>query len=217
MNLTTILHEIFEAKQVGTIYHYTDFNAAIDILKDTNIQSSIPADDRPDIEHPRSSISFTRNKNFTKASFGKGRITRIVGVRNPNVRFTFDGDKISNKYKIEPFVGGAQWQKGKPYYEAEERISMNREFNLPIKPYATSVDILLDFTGRHREDTKTELWYGVNRIIQLANRINLDVNWVDKNGNPVPVNKLKTLFGMYPKDLYVSKLKTLFGMYPKDL
>ena len=200
MNLTTILHEIFEAKQVGTVYHYTGVGGALGILEDAYIMSS--AADRPqDAKHDWSSISFTRNKNFTKASFGGGRKARLIGVRNPNVRFTFDGDRISNKYKIEPFSGGGKMQKGKSQYEAEERILMKRKFNLPLKPYATSVDILFDFVEENREDEKMQLWVVVNRIIQLANKIDLDVNWVDDNGNPVPISKIKSLFGMYPKDL----------------
>ena len=200
MNLTTILHEIFEAKQVGTIYHYTGIKGAFGILGGGHINSS-PADRPRDAKHEWNSISFTRNKNFTKASFGSGRKPRLIGVRNPNVRFTFDGDKISNKYKVEPFSGGGKMQKGKDQYEAEERILMNRRFELPLKPYATSVDILFDFVEDNREDEKMQLWIVVNRIIQLANKIDLDVNWVADIGNPVPISKVKTLFGMYPDDL----------------
>ena len=40
MNLTTILHEIFVAKQAGTIYHYTGISGALGILEDAYIQSS---------------------------------------------------------------------------------------------------------------------------------------------------------------------------------
>lgn len=200
MNLTTILHEIFEAKQVGTVYHYTGVEGAIGILEDTYIKSS-RADRPQDAKHDWSSISFTRNKNFTKASFGGGRKARLIGVRNPVVRFTFDGDQMSNKYKIEPFSGAGSMQKGKSQYEAEERILMKRKFNLPLKPYAISVDILFDFVEENRDDAKLQLWAVLNKIIISADKINLDVNWVDDNGNPVPVSKVKSLFGMYPKDL----------------
>ena len=67
-----------EAKQAGIMYHYTKYDNLLSILKDDMIMKG---------EH--NYISFTRNKRNIKS----GLACQIV----------LDGDKLSNRYKIEPF------------------------------------------------------------------------------------------------------------------
>ena len=89
-----------EAKQVGTIYHYTSLGALQSILETNKLISQ------------RNYISFTRNKNWWPWK--------------TSIKLSFDGDKLSNKYKIQPFSDIDNIIKGSDEYE--ERV-MLREIN----------------------------------------------------------------------------------------
>ena len=86
-----------EAKQVGILYHYTS-KAGLKSILDSN-ELNITTESYRD--HTLYFISFTRNKNFHRK------------VNNWNVktdyRITLDGDKLSNKYKIQPFAYVPGW------------------------------------------------------------------------------------------------------------
>jgi hypothetical protein len=89
IKLIEIYNELQEAKQVGTIYHFTSLPNLINILKENHLRAGAKI---------RKYISFTRDKNFYKASDIRTR----WGV-DTEVRIVVDGDKLSNKYKIEPY------------------------------------------------------------------------------------------------------------------
>lgn len=72
---------ISEAKQVGILYHYSSISNIVKILKDGSLK---------DKTHNRGYISFTRN--------GSG----IIGQGSNFARIVIDGDKLSNRYKVEP-------------------------------------------------------------------------------------------------------------------
>lgn len=72
-----------EAKQVGTLYHFTSLEALDKIIDNEGLVSNI-----------HDWISFTRN--FTNPKTGH--------LEELNVRLAFDGDKLSNKFKIEPYL-----------------------------------------------------------------------------------------------------------------
>ena len=78
-----------EGKQVGLLYHFTRTGNLITILKDNILKAS---DTWATNDDPRPFNSFTRNKNGWD-----------VGGFPTDVRITIDGDKLSNKYKIQPF------------------------------------------------------------------------------------------------------------------
>lgn len=78
-----------ESKQVGLLYHFTRTGELIGILKDNMLKASdmwVTNNDSRPIN------SFTRNKNGWD-----------VGGFPTDVRITIDGDKLSNKYKIQPY------------------------------------------------------------------------------------------------------------------
>jgi len=76
---------IKERKQVGKLYHFTNPFNLNHIINDGYL----------DTQSGRgyNYISFTRNKDFNKSS----------AWWEQTVRFTLDGDKLSDKYKIEPY------------------------------------------------------------------------------------------------------------------
>lgn len=79
-----------EAKQVGTLYHFTDMYSLIDILKTNTLKAS----NKFEKQKPPT-VSLTRDK--------LGDIGGVGGTGTKNVRISIDGDKLSNRYKITPY------------------------------------------------------------------------------------------------------------------
>ena len=131
IKLIEILNEINEAKQVGDIYHFTgikDMDGNRYLMKILNSGYLKPNEDNQ--------ISTTRNKKVDIYPF-YGHYPDYLA------RLNFDGDKISNKYKIRPFLFEPQ---GRPAYkeksEFEEQIVTNGK-NFPIYPYLKKVDLFV--------------------------------------------------------------------------
>jgi hypothetical protein len=78
-----------EAKQVGPLYHWTDFMGSLNIISQNFLKGYLT----DTFKQP--AISFTRDKNFYK---GKNKL-----ATKPEICFVIDGDKLSNHYKIQPF------------------------------------------------------------------------------------------------------------------
>lgn len=123
---------LYEFKQVGPLYHFTNFDSLESILEDDKMEPSALYD----------YISFTRNP--------------LLKLHKRNVRIDFDGDEMSNKYHFEPFlydpekdpnfydpehVGYAERRKlyGE---EREERIKMTEIHS--IKKFISSIEIIPD-------------------------------------------------------------------------
>lgn len=86
-----------ESKQLGTLYHYTNFVHGLKILDDNRINSSVAfANNMKD--EVIYGISTTRDSNFQKIF---NRVDN--GIKGVSFRISLDGDKLSEKYKIKPF------------------------------------------------------------------------------------------------------------------
>ncbi len=86
-----------EAKQVGSLYHYTSADGLKNILQSNQLKSS----EEEYMGNDLNFISFTRNKNFHK----KGQKFNV----KTDYRITLDGDKLSDRYKIKPFAYIPGW------------------------------------------------------------------------------------------------------------
>jgi len=124
---------IKEAKQVGILYHFTTINNLEDILKSKGLKSDF-------FDY----ISFTRNFNLQKTS---------DYFKDHKVRLTFDGNKLSNKYKIEPFIDNVG-KITRKYGEYEERILWPSGKLLPCFFTLKQIDIE---KGISREDFKANV------------------------------------------------------------
>ena len=129
---------ITEAKQVGTLYHYTSPAGAGNILKSNNLKGD-------DLKNP-DIVSFTRNKNFHKQ--------KRLDVHT-KISFEVDGDKLSNKYKINPYndagFGLGAINRSKKTSEAEERV----ERNIPmVKKYIKKIRIHSKISDKHLDSLK---------------------------------------------------------------
>lgn len=94
IKLTDLLNE---AKQVGTLYHYTE-NWLLEKIVESNTLLA--------------PVSFTRSKN-KETVFWIGAEAALV----------IDGDKLSNNYKIRPYQ--SHDEEGRFFDEMEERVDKN--------------------------------------------------------------------------------------------
>ena len=184
--------QLDESKQVGTIYHYTTFNSGLKILQSNQLKSSDAADSTN--AKPVFAISFTRDKRFhdnhvvgfEESSFGN----------TPQLRLTLDGNKLSNRFKVQPYSQGGVFDKGKKSFEAEERIISDKPFTIPLSDYLISVDVLVEYKKPGKDDWDMEWDYETYapiraKIIKFALDKNLPINLiVNKNGDPWP-DKIK--------------------------
>lgn len=110
---------LLEYKSIGTLYHIVDFNKLFYILENNEIKS-----------YHFNNISTTRDK----------MLNGYVGDTPTSVfKLELDGGKISNNYKIRPFVYTSRTNI-KFYDEQEEQIATNRIKN--AKKYINKVILI---------------------------------------------------------------------------
>lgn len=111
---------LLERKQVGTLYHFTKFENLLGIIDSNGLLNG---------EH--NYISFTRNYDLVNLSrYFEGH----------SVRLTFDGDKLSDKFKVEPYLDKG-WV-DRDDNEQEERILWPRFKVLPCMFALKRIDVL---------------------------------------------------------------------------
>jgi hypothetical protein len=116
-----LLDLIKEAKQVGTLYHFTDYCSMTQIVEDGLSMYS---------EFER--ISFTRYKNFKAPDISK------------QVRIAVDGTKLSNKYKIAPYsstTAAFNRSAHSSKEEAEEFLEIGED-NLDLSDYLLGIEVI---------------------------------------------------------------------------
>lgn len=114
------IQSLNEAKQVGKLYHFTSYTHMIGIINSNFVLKS-PI---------QPYISFTRNKLMQSDTIPD------------QVRFTVDGDKLSNKYRFEPYVDVEAGYGRSSKDESEERVSLKRYPNgVDISKAIISVDV----------------------------------------------------------------------------
>lgn len=119
-----------ESKQVGPLYHFTDFFSLKKILTSNTMIGSYG---NQDIKGRY--ISTTRDKNFYKSDPN-------LGVENLQVALIFDGNKLSNKYKIKPYAYEPYRDLDRSGAEAEELIILPGRDLPNIKSYLSGVILL---------------------------------------------------------------------------
>ena len=186
------LKNLLESKQVGIIYHYTTFNSGLKILQSNQLKSSDAADSTN--AKPVFAISFTRDKQFHN-NHNVGFDVGSFGQK-PQVRFTVEGDKLSNQYKIGPYAQGGKrggvFSKGGRSFEAEERVISDKQFTIPLLPYLKSIDILVEYKKPGKDDWDMEWDYETYapisaELVKFAQNKGILINLiVNKNGDPWP-------------------------------
>lgn len=184
IKLIDILKEITEGKQVGTLYHFTTFTNAVEILKSNSLKRNLSATE-DDMGGVRKGISTTRRSydNWVGSSL-EGTFDSIFCVR-----FKLDGDKLSNKYKIVPY----HWEDdSRKRGEFEELIKTDSISDL--KQYLLRVDIFTDrlqgsannFIKTFPKLDKDEQNYFLQKIDELEQlypqlKVYIKGKYIDKN------------------------------------
>lgn len=129
--------EIESRKAVGILYHFTTPDGMQNIIEDNWKLRTVN----------REQISFTRNPNLdfhanVDTQDDDGEFTgNHIDVKT-TYRIAIDGDKLTDKYKLEPFTDRGQFtRQGKP--EAEEII---RKTEVDLNGCVIRVDHLMDFS-----------------------------------------------------------------------
>lgn len=115
ISITNILKE---AKQVGILYHFTSDYGMKGILKSNILKASEEVYTRKLLYF----VSFTRNKNFHKRK-------NLYNVK-ADYRITIDGNKLSEKYKIQPWAYQPSWTSDTDNFEwlDDEGDNTKRDF-----------------------------------------------------------------------------------------
>ena len=128
---------IFEAKQVGIIYHFTSIEALYRILETNKMKSNL------------GHISFSRNAR--------------LGYMNADVRIVFDGNKMSNKFKFQPYMHGNPFYDDDPVqlrkmYGDEREETIKKSSISGILKYVKQVDIRDYIKDYKRDMERLEYW-----------------------------------------------------------
>lgn len=189
---------LFEAKQVGILYHYTPLKNIPKILGNNFLNPN-----------EQGQISTTRYSNIDVLQF----IERKTNV----ARLMLDGDKISTRYKIRPFVDIHSDLKSK--IEFEEQIIVNKN-PFYFLPYLKRIDLFIT----NPKDTNI---LKIEQLLQTANipyktynesNIKSIVYKQSKEGNPedidiekIPKKEQYTLNQMYYPGMKVKEIEVYFG------
>lgn len=131
-------YKLFESKQVGILYHFTNLINLYQIVKSNSLKTTNYVKDFNNLQKSYNIqgdlyyISFTRNKNFYK-------IPELNMEHPVSCRLTIDGNKLSNKFKIYPidFFNDYDEEYNK---EDEECIVVKDRLN-DIKNYVLKIEI----------------------------------------------------------------------------
>ena len=176
---------IYESKQVGKIYHFCALFSAEDyIFPNDTLSSSGLFYNR--LTKNTNVISFTRNPKF-----------RLNTLRSYDVtlRFTVDGDKLSNNYKIMPY---SDYGVSSPYFKSDgERDYDSDEMEEivvgPIKnfhKYVLNILVSVKNPNITREDLLDES--GFKALLDYVTKYNIPRNNVNVSlhGNTYKLNEL---------------------------
>jgi hypothetical protein len=178
-----------EGKQIGTLYHFTDVDALLDILK-SNKMMAFPRSGMGDDQNFYY-VSFTRNKNLF---INKSKLYTDV-----EVALVLDGDMLSNKYKFEPFSSS---ETSKPEYEERIKIpatSSNKDIE-NIKKYLKGI-IILGHTKAFKDvewisgpksgtiEKRKERINNLIRDIKKYTNIPIEVTGWEKDDYPIKMSK----------------------------
>ena len=172
-----------EAKQIGDIYHFTN----LDTLTQLHTANRIELDIEYSSDSTNEYYSFTRDPNLS-----------TLGEDKHQVRIKLNGDKMSNKYKFEPYVDiniefpELSYSKNTPNFEAEERIS-SKYGKIDLTPYIEEIAIIdeenfLDYLEQnwkddeYYDDIKQDYYDNISWIKSL----NIPLKFISSNKTSQP-------------------------------
>jgi hypothetical protein len=175
-----------ESKQIGDLYHFTDKENLLNILKTNKMMGFKRRYVGSDEAYY---VSFTRNKNLflNPSKIGSSFQVGII----------FDGDKLSTKYKFEPYSSP---ESIKNEYEERIKLPLTSDGDVSnIKEYIKGIIILGD---KFPAETHIKGNTGPKEYIKISNKervsdlenkikeyINTPIEVIYKSKYPVKINK----------------------------
>jgi hypothetical protein len=171
-----LLHEdnVVEAKNIGVLYHFTNFNGLSSILDSNTFKGSEANVDKDDLDFKSFKMDAEKLKSkgiYTLYFFSTTRDKLIYKkdpkIKGSTVRIVLDGDKLSNKFQISPFYyyHDEMIDEPNPKYsqdESEERIVLGtKKVISDALDYIKEIDILLDKIEDNQEYLDT-----IQRLIE---------------------------------------------------
>ncbi len=181
IKLINILKEITEAKQIGDIYHFSSTDGLAGMIKD---HGNLTLDLENESDSAGGYYSFTRNPNLG-----------TLAEEKHHVRIKLDGDKMSTRYKFEPYAdvkSGEDFLKGNSKFEAEERINSKGK-PLNLTPYIEEITII---DPESFKDYLDMAWKGTNLYDAILEDYNLVLSWIKKNNIPLKTIKKPSAAGV---------------------
>lgn len=186
-----------ESKQVGILYHFTTIYNFIDIVRSGCVLFSSK-------ESKRTGFAGLQNELMDYISFTRN--FRLKSHNGSYFRFDIDGDKLSEEYKIEPFIDSKAVTR-KTHEENEERIIKNK---VNILDSLQSVTILMDIIG-----TQDSFSFSVtpNNVSDLETQQKLN-NFIE---NDHYLKMLLSQTSEYNTEVFMKTIKTLVETYEKTV
>lgn len=189
--------QLFERRNIGTIYHFTSLVNTFYIVTNNEMESYREIDEEITKIYKKSpkngtTFSFTRDKNLVR-KVGQGQIDTLL-----TCRLDFDGSKLSDKYVIRPYNWQGDWEKqqlqnkkdGKEYLpttklssEAEQALITNDNHLKNIDRYLENIIIpsLEDFKEEFEfyAESDPNFFYRLESIVHLAGHEEFDEYEID--------------------------------------
>jgi len=169
---------IKEGKQIGNLYHILGINSLLYIIKNNKLKG---------LNYPY--ISTTRNKMFN--DYLGGEVWKLF-------KLELDGDKLSNKYKIEPY--SFENLQGRKFSEYEEVIKTKEIIN--IFSYVNKFIIIKD-------NIESINGLGDNFYSIYDDKLpNYNNRYFNANGAKVNLSDIRKLINKLPKNILYIQDKT---------
>jgi hypothetical protein len=152
-----LISPILEAKSVGPLYHFTNFNGLTNILDSDTFKGSQANVDKNDSDFKsfRMDAEKLKSKDIYTLYFFSTTRDKLLYLKDPKikgstVRIKLNGGKLSNKYQLSPFYfyHDEMIDEPNPKYsqdESEERIVLGTKKSIPnASDYIEEINILLD-------------------------------------------------------------------------
>jgi hypothetical protein len=159
-----LLDILREAKQVGPLYHFTNISSLNDIIK-TGIKF------KPD----NSTLPQYKNTFFistTRQQSGAGAIEYLSNLRDFDIRIKLDGDRISEKYRVEPINVENIWMADDEDFEKSAKFpELYEERIISKRPGYLSPEYILQIDTTFPEDEAED---------EISGEILSKINFVDQ-------------------------------------
>jgi hypothetical protein len=179
VKLINLLKEITEGKQVGDIYHFTDTDTLALMIKE---KGGIVLDSSYSSFAADKYYSFTRNPNLGTLSEEKH-----------HARIKLNGDKMSDKYKFEPYAdiasGEDLYSKNAPNYESEERINSKKYGEINLTPYIEEITLISPDSFK---EYLQSYHYGTKYYDEILNDYNFVLDWIKFKNIPLKFSQARS-------------------------